>query len=219
MSLRKAAQQALEALEQCGFDDTRRNYQFEGKACDDLRAALSEEAMQPVQISPLQFVEMVMGKESITGRPIVWAEWPTDVQRLTDLQQEMEPNIKPVAYLCKHTGWFRKAEDADASFRVDAMPLYTSPPERGLADVHQAEPVAWMVYTLDGQSVCVTDNPTDFTDQHRALPLYTSPPKPEWIGLTDEELKLLCDESYIMYGDYAAEFARVIETKLKEKNS
>ena len=38
------------------------------------------------------------------------------------------------------------------------------------------EPVAWMVYTQDGQSVFVTDNPTDFTDEHRALPLYTTPP-------------------------------------------
>jgi hypothetical protein len=31
-----------------------------------------------------------------------------------------------------------------------------------------------MVYTRDGKSVCVTDNPADFTDQHRALPLYTA---------------------------------------------
>jgi hypothetical protein len=38
------------------------------------------------------------------------------------------------------------------------------------------EPIAWMVYTLDGKSVFVTDNPTDFTDEHRALPLYTTPP-------------------------------------------
>jgi|LakMenEpi03Aug12_release.lakeMendotaPanAssembly.Ray.scaffolds.fasta_scaffold263994_3 hypothetical protein len=38
------------------------------------------------------------------------------------------------------------------------------------------EPVAWMVYTLDGKSVCVTDNPADFTGHHRALPLYTAPP-------------------------------------------
>lgn len=44
--LREAAQQALEALEQCGFDDTRRNYQFEGDVRSALRAALSEEAMQ-----------------------------------------------------------------------------------------------------------------------------------------------------------------------------
>jgi hypothetical protein len=37
------------------------------------------------------------------------------------------------------------------------------------------EPVAWMVYTLDGLSVYVTDNPADFTAEHRALPLYTGP--------------------------------------------
>jgi hypothetical protein len=43
--------------------------------------------------------------------------------------------------------------------------------------VETIEPVAWMVYSLDGQSVCVTDNPADFTDQHRALPLYTAPPQ------------------------------------------
>ena len=41
----------------------------------------------------------------------------------------------------------------------------------------EQEPVAWMVYTLDGKSVCVTDNPVDFTDQHKALPLYTAPPQ------------------------------------------
>ena len=41
-----------------------------------------------------------------------------------------------------------------------------------LAEPEQ-EPVAWMVYTLDGKSVCVTDNPADFTDQHKVLPLYT----------------------------------------------
>jgi hypothetical protein len=40
----------------------------------------------------------------------------------------------------------------------------------------EPEPVAWMVYTLDSKSVCVTDNPADFTGHHRALPLYTAPP-------------------------------------------
>ena len=48
-----------------------------------------------------------------------------------------------------------------------------------LADLGQEieqEPVVWMVYTLDGTSVCVTDNPSDFTNKHRALPLYITPP-------------------------------------------
>jgi cell division septum initiation protein DivIVA len=37
----------------------------------------------------------------------------------------------------------------------------------------EQEPVAWMVYTQDGQSVYVTDNPTDIQEGQRALPLYT----------------------------------------------
>ena len=39
------------------------------------------------------------------------------------------------------------------------------------------EPVAWMVYTQDGQSVYVTDNPTDIQEGQRALPLYITPPQ------------------------------------------
>jgi len=38
---------------------------------------LKEEAKdEPVQVSPLQFVEMVMEKEHLVGKPIFWAEWP-----------------------------------------------------------------------------------------------------------------------------------------------
>ena len=40
--LRTAAQQALEALEQCGLDDTHRSYEFEHAARAALRAALAE---------------------------------------------------------------------------------------------------------------------------------------------------------------------------------
>jgi len=47
-----------------------------------------------------------------------------------------------------------------------------------LAEQAEQEPVAWMVYTADGQSVYVTDNPTDIKDGQRALPLYTSPVEP-----------------------------------------
>lgn len=29
-----------------------------------------------VQVSPLEFVEMVMEKEHLVGKPLFWAEWP-----------------------------------------------------------------------------------------------------------------------------------------------
>ena len=31
---------------------------------------------EPVQVSPLQFVEMAIDKEDCVGKPIIWAEWP-----------------------------------------------------------------------------------------------------------------------------------------------
>ena len=52
-------------------------------------------------------------------------------------------------------------------------PLFAAPPPS--APQPEAHPVAWMVYTQDGQSVYVTDNPADIKPGQRALPLYTSP--------------------------------------------
>ena len=71
----------------------------------------------------------------------------------------------------------------------------------------EQEPVAWMVYTLDGKSVCVTDNPTDFGSKHKALPLYTAPPQRK--PLTEEEI-------YEMYNEPRSDaemvaFARAVE--------
>jgi hypothetical protein len=41
-------------------------------ACDARKLPKQE----PVQVSPLEFVEMVMEKEHLVGKPIFWAEWP-----------------------------------------------------------------------------------------------------------------------------------------------
>ena len=36
----------------------------------------TNQEQKPVQVSPLEFVEMVMEKEHLVGKPIFWAEWP-----------------------------------------------------------------------------------------------------------------------------------------------
>jgi len=43
--------------------------------------------------------------------------------------------------------------------------------------------------------------------------------KKEWVGLTEEDLKLLSAEWRIVYGAWMDDFARDIEAKLKEKNT
>ena len=72
MTKDEALRLALEALEyeaQKGNDNA---YQSEREA---IKAAL-EAKDELVQVSPLQFVEMVMEKEDCIGKPIIWAEWP-----------------------------------------------------------------------------------------------------------------------------------------------
>ena len=43
------------------------------EAITAIKAALKAKV---VQVSPLEFVEMVMEKEHLVGNPIFWAEWP-----------------------------------------------------------------------------------------------------------------------------------------------
>ena len=38
--------------------------------------AVNAMSQRTVQVSPLEFVEMVMEKEHLVGKPIFWAEWP-----------------------------------------------------------------------------------------------------------------------------------------------
>jgi hypothetical protein len=52
------------------------------------------------------------------------------------------------------------------------------------------------------------------------IPLYATPqPQRTWVGMTEEDLKLLSAEWRIVYGAWMDDFARDIEAKLKEKNT
>ena len=105
------------------------------------------------------------------------------------------------------------------------------------------EPVAWSVlnkrtgkhwythesrYTAQYYANEYSHRESDNTPSMVVTPLYTAPPKREWVGLTDEEIEdewqsLMAkyieevDSSY--WGRCDFEFARAIEAKLKEKNT
>ena len=70
------------------------------------------------------------------------------------------------------------------------------------------EPVGWI--DSKGYMICVK------TDES-CRPLYTTPQRP-WVGLTDEDLKPMCDKWRIMYGAWVHDFVKDIEAKIKEKN-
>ena len=79
----------------------------------------------------------------------------------------------------------------------------------------EQEPVAWI---SEGGDVSRSKRYMDEMG-FKCNPLYTAPPKREWVGLTDEEINSVRHNR-----DWTAPwtdetFARAIEAKLKEKNT
>ena len=75
----------------------------------------------------------------------------------------------------------------------------------------EQEPVAWMDEDGDVLSASIVDG-----KGLRNIPLYTSPPQREWVGLTDDEI----DSALGVYDSFGGRLdARKIEAKLKEKNT
>jgi hypothetical protein len=83
-------------------------------------------------------------------------------------------------------------------------------------DVVEQEPVAWMHRYIDCNFI--THRPADL-DKYptRWIPLYTHPPRREWVSLTDEEIE--CEWAILPFKSGWLCFARSIEAALKEKNN
>jgi hypothetical protein len=92
--------------------------------------------------------------------------------------------------------------------------------------VDKQEPVAWITdggkgelwwhqsSKFDEEGNLIGLNPDD-------IPLYTTPPKREWVGLTDEEIDAAWRsvDYTVDYEQFRIDVARAIEAKLKEKNT
>jgi len=78
------------------------------------------------------------------------------------------------------------------------------------------EPVAWI--TPDGEGFRIRfSEPTNDVPLGWD-PLYTTPPKREWVGLTDEERESIAQDYSLTGLGYQSPF-KAIEAKLKEKNT
>ena len=86
------------------------------------------------------------------------------------------------------------------------------------------EPVA-MRYDFDGYGWLYIDNGSGSNWREKiknAEPLFTAPPRREWVGLTDEEIKL--EAKYFCHGWYSQNperlvlLVKIIKAKLREKN-
>ena len=81
------------------------------------------------------------------------------------------------------------------------------------------QPVAWMmVNKVIGPPSLHWKPQEDWHITWECKPLYTAPPKREWVGLTDEEINSVCYKRDWTAPWTNTTFARAIEAKLREKN-
>ena len=124
---------------------------------------------------------------------------------------EREDVRKPV----RHADWCASITQLLASLPPQPAPCNCQPPKR--KDVQ--EPVAWMTFTETGDEDDIHyENPEGhLLEGWTYKPLYTHPPKREWVGLTEDEIKecfKITPDQFLTWQIY-----RRIETKLKEKNT
>lgn len=76
------------------------------------------------------------------------------------------------------------------------------------------EPAAWMCSAFDGEPC----EQTNHDECGNPIPLYTTPPKRPWVGLTDDELyEIVRAEGRVTKAD-AWHIVENLKAKLKEKN-
>jgi hypothetical protein len=109
-------------------------------------------------------------------------------------------------------------EDARAALR-DAL---AQPEQEPVAWMHDAEGRVDVIHSAVKALWIKAGQPSGFYREkvpckveHYTIPLYTSPPKREWVGLTDDEYLNL---QYLNGGFTPLKFAHAIEAKLKELN-
>ena len=79
----------------------------------------------------------------------------------------------------------------------------------------EQEPVAWM--NKHGACISAVFKKVEETAGEYTVPLYTTPPKREWVGLTDEEIEQGCKESWVTEQAWQSAVWWA-EAKLKVKN-
>jgi hypothetical protein len=79
----------------------------------------------------------------------------------------------------------------------------------------EQEPVAWMCHPFGDDEVEYGPH----KECENCIPLYATPPPRAWVGLTDEEIDELHGSPMDLEHSGALKWVRIIEAKLKEKNT
>ncbi len=106
--------------------------------------------------------------------------------------------------------------DSTLSFGAQRALKYVSNQIQAIEQAEKQEPVAWVRDLTSPQPHCVTSlkylSIADTDAGVKYIPVYTAPPKREWVGLTEDEYDM-CDEHETWRSMYN------VAAKLKEKNT
>ena len=130
---------------------------------------------------------------------------------MSDLRKAAEMALEDIcgAKLC---------EVNSMSSRAEMLRLMDKAAEALRQALAEQEPVAWVGNAdfVEGQYVEGRERRVWWEcEKGVGIPLYTAPPKREWIGLTHDEV----NSWNLPASPTVFEFAQFIETKLREKNS
>jgi hypothetical protein len=121
---------------------------------------------------------------------------------MSDSYDDYEARIQLAEY-----AWEKRVVKTEHDRAVELAKAY----ERGWnAALAQQEPVAWI---SEGGDVSRSKRYMDEMG-FKCNPLYTAPPRKQWVGLTDDEVNELVSR----FKRYSYVLLREVEAKLKEKN-
>ncbi len=162
----------------------------------DLRQA-AQQALEALEL--LQNAIYNIGGEHVTGWGYANDAADSAEKPITALRAALAQQAEPV---CRSDGRCQYAIDSGAEGLGHCPKGKCVMPEAA----QQAEPVAW--FDPD-DFTCTVSKPTE--KEH--APLYTHPPRREWVPLTDQEIDQIAGNAVDAW-----ECARAIEAALKEKN-
>lgn len=196
---------------------------YRDKAAAELRRLYKEHAALEAEYKRLQKLVTSQGirlmeyeSEQPEQEPVAWM-YPSDYEKC--LASEHVAEVTSIECTSLRTG------------EKTTIPLYTQPQrcpncasleaqntelDKKLAEMEKGEPVAWADTNVRGEDKGLSWTPGYF----HTTPLYTSPQRREWIGLTDEEVGTLTvfPGLFDIETPLLAEYIPGIEAKLREKN-
>jgi hypothetical protein len=145
---------------------------------------------------------------------------------MSDLRKAAEMALEFVEWLCgddhsvKPKNNALKTKEALRQALAEPANSTTDFVEPKASSQTEHEPVAWLIQYKDRHEFVWCNKTVSFKEQVLGIePLYTAPPKREWVGLTNKNIDRLLDEYITELGAYTVDLIKAVEAKLKKKNT